>query len=574
MKDQRRPVVGLSVGATTLAAVTPDRSVARPSVTTLVGDVTIGGFVDRVGDPVGIVAPDGSVHSAELLLADALCRLADSVSSDAQCGRAVTYPAHWRRPAVEALRRALQTQPMWAGKDPVLVPDAVAALTALQAGPGLPTRGVVALCDFGGSGTNITFVDADHDYQQIGKTVRAVEFSGELIDQVLLTHVVAELGGAATVDMAGTSAIGSLNLLRAECRAAKERLSASSVTSVVAELPGQHSNIRITRTELDELVAAPLAEFLDVVDDALHRAGIHRADLTAVATFGGGASMPAITTALSDCFRVPVVTAPRPTFTAAVGVALRLTRAGIKPAPKPAPVSTPKPAPVSTLKPDPVSEPVSVRMPALAWSAETELPPYSPPVPAKPLDARPELAFESDRVGRANDSGTDVPLAWYRRPLPVVAAALIVIAVAGASTVLALVGDSSTANPVSVPSVTATPPPGVAPMQAMQAPAAPAPNTYVEVPAAVPQTQQVQGAQPVQEAPAVQQSAPAPAAAPAPVPEAAPEPAAPVVQPAPEAPAPPPVPTLKIPQIPSVPAIPQIPSIPGLQLVLPAPPAG
>ena len=43
-----------------------------------------------------------------------------------------------------------------------VAPEMAAALTALQADPGLPTRGVIALCDFGGSGTSITLVDAGH----------------------------------------------------------------------------------------------------------------------------------------------------------------------------------------------------------------------------------------------------------------------------------------------------------------------------------------------------------------------------------------------------------------------------
>ena len=37
-----------------------------------------------------------------------------------------------------------------------LIPDAAAALFAVRANPGIPARGTVAVCDFGGSGTSIT----------------------------------------------------------------------------------------------------------------------------------------------------------------------------------------------------------------------------------------------------------------------------------------------------------------------------------------------------------------------------------------------------------------------------------
>ena len=43
--------------------------------------------------------------------------------------------------------------------------------------------------------------------------------------------------------------------LRDECRRAKERLSAETATAVVADLPGHRADIRVTRTELEDLMA-------------------------------------------------------------------------------------------------------------------------------------------------------------------------------------------------------------------------------------------------------------------------------------------------------------------------------
>ncbi len=141
----------------------------------------------------------------------------------------------------------------------------MAALTALQDDPGVPTRGVIALCDFGGTGTSITLVDAANGFAPIGPTVRHTDLSGDLIDQALLTHVINDLSAAGTIDLSGTSAIGSLTRLRAQCRGAKERLSTAAVTSLVAELPGHRSDVRLTRNELDEAIRAPLADFVGVV---------------------------------------------------------------------------------------------------------------------------------------------------------------------------------------------------------------------------------------------------------------------------------------------------------------------
>src|SRR5258707_7414752 len=116
--------------------------------------------------------------------------------------------------------------------------------------------------------------------------------------------------------------VGSLARLRDECRRAKERLSASTATAVAAELPGHRADIRVTRTELEDLMATPLSEFLAVLDETLERYGVPAVSVSAVASVGGGARTPLITLRLSEHLRAPVVTTPHPQLTAAEGAAL------------------------------------------------------------------------------------------------------------------------------------------------------------------------------------------------------------------------------------------------------------
>lgn len=524
MTDPTRPALGLSVGATMLTAVTPDRSVARRPVITLfrhrppeIGvpaenpalgqpGLVIADFVDRVGDPVGIVAADGSVHQAETLLADALRALAYTATAGRAIGpAALTYPAHWRAPAVDALRRAMRRIPEWTVHQPMLIPDSVAAVSALRADPGLPTRGVVALCDFGGSGTSITVLDGD---QQLVPTVRHLDFSGDLVDQALLAHVVAELSAGGTLDVTGTSAIGNLSRLRADCRAAKERLSTTTVTALPADLPGFRGDVRLTRTELEDTLRRPLGEFVAALEDTLGRAGVRPTQLAAVATIGGGAAIPIITATLSEHLRVPVITTPRPALTAAIGAALRAARGPVDET-----ATALAPAPVVPVVPAGPVIPVAPAPPtgqALAWSAEDDVP---EPAPAAELPAapspRPELDFEPEPAPPEQNSQ-----ARYRRPMPVVAAALLVIAMAGAGTAVALRADNSAAPATPTPSITTTPQaapasptpsaePTSAPVQnqAVQDNPAPAPRTVVQVPAPVTQTQIVQAPPVTTEAP-------------------------------------------------------------------------
>src|SRR6476469_6981529 len=88
--------MGLSVGATNLAGTRDGQTaVIRPAELTLHGQ-RITGFVDRVGDPVPLIAADGAKYRSEALLADALGAIAHAVTAGAPVADvAVTVPAHW-----------------------------------------------------------------------------------------------------------------------------------------------------------------------------------------------------------------------------------------------------------------------------------------------------------------------------------------------------------------------------------------------------------------------------------------------------------------------------------------------
>ena len=373
--------LGLSVGATNLAGTRDGQTaVIRPAELTLQAQ-RLTGFVDRVGDPVPLVAPDGSKRRSEELLADALGAMAHAVTDGAPVSDVtVTVPAHWRASIVDTLRRSLR------GRLPV-ISDATAALTALRANPGLPTHGVIVLCDFGGSGTSITLANAARDFSPFGETVRFADFSGDHIDQALLTHVVAGLLDASHADPSSTAMVGSLVRLRDECRRAKERLSASTATPVAAELPGHRADIRVTRTELEDLMQAPLSEFLALLDEPLERYGVPAASVSAVATVGGGARIPLITQRLSENLRAPVVTTPHPQFTAAEGAALIAHRGRVVDTTTALTPTAPAAAARATMA---AAEPSS----ALAWSEDDgndDVLHYS-----DATDSRPEVHFRDE----------------------------------------------------------------------------------------------------------------------------------------------------------------------------------
>ena len=139
--------LGLSIGTTNLvAARVGNQPVMRRSMLTLFSHrapevglpsgqqpgLTLTGFVERVGDPVPLVAADGSSHHADRLLAEALEAMVSVAGGDPSSQIAIAVPAHWGPATRRALSAALRTSH-------TLASDAVAALTALRADPGLPT---------------------------------------------------------------------------------------------------------------------------------------------------------------------------------------------------------------------------------------------------------------------------------------------------------------------------------------------------------------------------------------------------------------------------------------------------
>jgi hypothetical protein len=343
--------LGLSIGTTNLVAVRngnppvsrravltlfPDRApeLGAPSKDSDDSNVTdtgtlVTGFVERVGRSSALMSGQGSPQDPALLLVEALDALITATGGDASTSNmTIAVPAHWDSQALRRLQDALCTHAGFVRgtMSPRLVSDSITALTALNSDTRLPADGVVALLDFGAAGTSITLADAASAFTPITDTLRYPEFSGDLIDQALLIHVLESVGPTRGVDPASTGVVGQFGNLREECRLAKERLSDETATEIRAELPGQHVAINVTRTELENLIEARLGGVFTAFDDMLRRSRVGRSDLAAVAMSGGVAKIPLVAQRLSDHAKVSVVTAVQPALAMAVGAVMLSAR--------------------------------------------------------------------------------------------------------------------------------------------------------------------------------------------------------------------------------------------------------
>jgi len=462
--------VGLSIGTTNLVAARVGYPpVMRRSVVT-VHDVMLGGFVERVGDPVPLVAADGSTHRADRLMVDAVAEVIEQ-TGDPQPWQDVTIavPAAWTPNAVRVFSDALARDARF-GRPPRLTTDAEAALTALRSQPGLPSTGVVALLDFGGSGTTISLFDATRGFLPIGEALRYPEFSGDHLDQAILGSVLTDVGHSAA-DTGATAAVGFLTRLRESCRLAKEQLSVDTASTIAVQLPGLSSDVRFTRAELENIAAGPLDGVIAAFEDLLRRNNSGPAHLSAVVTVGGGAIIPLVTQRLSSFAagtRAPVMTTSRPGLDTAIGSALMAARGPNADATTG--IGTPAAAVAATdvVGPPPPDDSMSSTFRALAWSQDDD--DVDEPVPytgANPYafegtSARPRI----DYVPATGSFPYEEPRRpWYRISQVWIGAAAFIALIALGGAAYTLTSSSETSAPTTsatpMPTTTAPPPPPI-----------------------------------------------------------------------------------------------------------------
>jgi hypothetical protein len=444
--------LGLSIGVANLVAARAGSDpVTRKSVLTLFDQrpsevglpeenpnpaepgLVMRGFVERVGDRTPLVASDGTKYLGDALTVEALEVMARSVGYGTPITIAV--PAYWSEEQSAALREEFFAQPGLTsnGVAPTLISDATAAFAALRAEPGFPAAGIVALCDFGASGTTVTLIDAGAGSAQVGPSVRYTDLSGDAIDQLILNRVRESTPDTDTTGgLASTTRMGSLTRQLDQCRHAKEQLSTATVATISI---GAGEDFELSRDEFDELISSTVDRFLTTVEEILQRNEIPTADLAAVATVGGGASIPLLSTRLSARLGAAIHSAPTPTFSAAVGAAV-LGELQPPVGAAEGPVLENPTQLATAAAPDMTQMIPGARVDEdrpLAWSEDAE---EDDPVPYTGPEHSGEYAREAMSFDYAEGEGygaEEGPLPWYKRTV-------LVLSLVGAGLALLLLG--------------------------------------------------------------------------------------------------------------------------------------
>lgn len=235
-------------------------------------------------------------------------------------GAVITVPAYFSEAQRDAVRRAGSAAGLVVHR---LVTEPTAAAVAYGHRRGVKAR--IAVWDFGGGTFDMSIVDIDdHDYRVIA-TGGDNFLGGSDFDDMLASHL--------WETFVRDSRLGSLEPTPqqvARLREAAERAKRSLSVEVDHDVhlrdmtlePRRDLRVRVTRAELDQLIAPWLTRSVEVARDVLRLANLQPSDIEDVILVGGSTRVPAVRHAVEGLFGRRASRRINPDEAVALGAAL------------------------------------------------------------------------------------------------------------------------------------------------------------------------------------------------------------------------------------------------------------
>ncbi|MCE3553841.1 Hsp70 family protein, partial [Pseudonocardia sp. RS11V-5] len=343
--------LGVDLGTTFVAAAVAnasrvemftlgDRSVVTPAVVYLREDGTVvtgdaagrravsnpdrvgREFKRRLGDPTPVML-GGAPHAVTALLASLLSDVVARVSATqgaAPDSMVLTHPANWG-----PFRRELFDEvPQLAGVAmPRMVTEPEAAAAHYAASRRLENGEIVAVYDLGGGTFDATVLRKRPEGIEILGSPEGIERLGGVdFDEAILAHVNYAAGGALSeLDMSDPQTTVALARLRQDCVLAKEALSIDTETTIPVFLPHRHFDVRLTRSEFEDMIRAPIESTIGALNRTLRSAEVTPDELSAVLLVGGSSRIPLVARMVSEELGRPTVVDAHPKYAVALGAA-------------------------------------------------------------------------------------------------------------------------------------------------------------------------------------------------------------------------------------------------------------
>ena len=279
-------------------------------------------FKRRLGDPTPVML-DGTSHTVlELfgaVLGDVLRKVTETEGEPP--GRVVlTHPANWG-----PFRRGLfEEVPALVGlTDFGLITEPEAAAAHYASSRRLTDGELVAVYDLGGGTFDATVLRSGPDGVEILGVPEGIERLGGVdFDEAIMAHVNFVGGGALdALDRRDPKAAVALDRLRQDCMLAKESLSRDTETVIPVFLPGRQFEVRLTRTEFEDMIKVPIESSISALTRALQSAQVTPADLSGVLLVGGSSRIPLVARTVSEALDRPTVVDTHPKYAVALGAA-------------------------------------------------------------------------------------------------------------------------------------------------------------------------------------------------------------------------------------------------------------
>jgi molecular chaperone DnaK len=326
-------------------------------------------FKRRVGDPTPLLV-GGRPVAPEWLLARLVSWIVGQVSvteGGPPQAVAVTHPANWGDHKRALLHQAIEREAVRLDR---LVPEPVAAAHYYVAQRRLAPGSVVAVYDLGGGTFDAAVVEVDGSTCALRGRPDGIERLGGIdFDEAVFGHVLRALRlDPDTLDPEDLNTVAAVAGLRRSCVEAKEALSDATEVMIPVMLPDRHTEVRLTRPELEAMIRPPLDETVLALRRAIDGAGVTVDDLTAILLVGGSSRIPLVEQLVTADLGRPVATDARPKDAISMGAAF--VAAQLEPAPTPsgragnaAPAPPPPPTPPGPAgwAPPPTSGPPSRR---------------------------------------------------------------------------------------------------------------------------------------------------------------------------------------------------------------------
>jgi GT2 family glycosyltransferase/actin-like ATPase involved in cell morphogenesis len=279
-------------------------------------------FKRRIGDPTPVML-GGSPFSAHTLMAK-LLRAVVKVVADREGTTpdhiVVTHPANWGEYKRELLDQALHQAdvgPTTKVTEPEAAAVHYASTTRVGAGQ------TVAVYDLGGGTFDAAILRNEGvRFTLLGEPQGIEQLGGVYFDDAVFNYVSGYVSEALEqLDPDDPGSVAAVSRLRRDCVEAKEALSWDTDTTIPVGLPNQRTEVRLTRSEFEDMARPALAESIEAMRRALRSAAVDPSELTAVLLVGGSSRIPLVGQMLMSDLQRPTAIDVHPKHAVALGAA-------------------------------------------------------------------------------------------------------------------------------------------------------------------------------------------------------------------------------------------------------------